>query len=114
MVLPLDSGPKISTTRPQGMPWPPKAMSSDRLPVGMPLIGAAVLDAQRHDGPFAELLFDLGDGVFQVGMGVENRGDFLARPFSAAAAFLAMIGFREELRGERVKAYRFPPSNTVH
>ena len=42
VVLPLDSGPKISTTRPQGMPWPPRAMSNDRLPVGMPRIGVVV------------------------------------------------------------------------
>ena len=39
VVLPLDSGPKISTIRPLGMPCPPRAMSSDRLPVGMPAIG---------------------------------------------------------------------------
>ena len=49
------------------MPWPPRAMSSERLPVEMPSIGAAVLDAQGHDGPFAELLLDLGHGVLQAG-----------------------------------------------
>jgi hypothetical protein len=27
VVLPLDSGPKISMIRPRGIPWPPKAMS---------------------------------------------------------------------------------------
>ena len=43
VVLPLDSGPNTSTTRPQGMPCPPKAISSDKLPVGMPLMGVAVL-----------------------------------------------------------------------
>ena len=42
VVLPLDSGPKISTIRPLGMPCPPRAMSSDRLPVGMPSIWMAV------------------------------------------------------------------------
>src|SRR5262245_10109280 len=36
VVLPLDSGPKISTIRPRGMPCPPNAMSSDRQPVGIP------------------------------------------------------------------------------
>ena len=39
VVLPLDSGPKTSITRPRGIPCPPKAMSSDRLPVEMPSIG---------------------------------------------------------------------------
>ena len=39
VVLPLDSGPKISMMRPRGMPWPPRAMSSERLPVEMPSIG---------------------------------------------------------------------------
>ncbi len=39
VVLPLDSGPKISTTRPRGMPWPPSARSKERLPVEMPSMG---------------------------------------------------------------------------
>ena len=66
VVLPLDSGPKISMMRPRGNPWPPRAMSSDRLPVGMPSIGSSRSPAQRHDRAFAELLFDLGQGVLQV------------------------------------------------
>ena len=35
VVLPLLSGPKISTMRPLGTPPMPSAMSSERLPVGM-------------------------------------------------------------------------------
>src|SRR5215213_8168762 len=35
VVLPLDSGPKISTTRPRGTPPTPRAMSRARAPVGM-------------------------------------------------------------------------------
>ena len=73
VVLPLDSGPKISTTRPRGMPWPPRAMSSERLPVGMPVIWRDVVGAQGHDGPFAELLLDLGDGDFQGRVGSQHR-----------------------------------------
>ncbi len=36
VVLPLDSGPKISTMRPRGMPLPPSARSSESEPVEMP------------------------------------------------------------------------------
>src|SRR4051812_14594370 len=36
VVLPEDSGPKISSTRPRGTPDPPSAMSSDSDPVAMP------------------------------------------------------------------------------
>src|SRR3984893_2356191 len=35
VVLPDDSGPKISMTRPRGMPPTPSAMSSPKEPVGM-------------------------------------------------------------------------------
>ena len=67
VVLPLDSGPKISMMRPRGMPWPPRAMSSDRLPVEMPSIGVDRVAAQGHDRAFAELLFDGGDRVAELG-----------------------------------------------
>ena len=36
VVLPLDSGPKISMTRPRGRPVPPRAMSRLSAPVEMP------------------------------------------------------------------------------
>ena len=36
---------------------------------------AADSGAQGHDGPFAELLLDLGDGRFEVRMGIEHRFD---------------------------------------
>ena len=62
VVLPLDSGPKISSTRPRGTPTPPRAMSRLRLPVGMPSIGCDVVAVELHDGAFAELLFDLLNG----------------------------------------------------
>ena len=44
VVLPEDSGPKISTTRPRGMPRPPRARSSESAPVEMPgmiLVGSS-------------------------------------------------------------------------
>ena len=43
-------------------------MSSDRLPVGMPLIGQRPVAAQRHDRAFAELLFDLLQRRLQRGV----------------------------------------------
>ena len=38
VVLPDDSGPNSSVTRPRGMPQPPRAMSRDKAPVPMPSI----------------------------------------------------------------------------
>ena len=63
VVLPLDSGPKISMTRPRGMPLPPRAISRLRLPVGMPSMLRWLIAVQLHDGAFAELLFDLLNGA---------------------------------------------------
>ena len=40
VVLPLDSGPKTSMTRPRGIPRPPSATSSERLPVGIQSISS--------------------------------------------------------------------------
>ena len=79
VVLPLDSGPKISTIRPLGMPCPPRARSSDRLPVGIPSIWRGTLAAQGHDGPFAELLLDLRQRVLQIG--IARRTDWRAAGF---------------------------------
>ena len=57
-----------------GKPWPPRAMSSDRLPVEMPSIGSMLVAAERHDRAFAELLFDGGDRVAELGAGFEHAG----------------------------------------
>src|SRR5215211_3863749 len=43
VVLPDDSGPKISTMRPRGTPPTPRARSSDRAPVGIASTSTAVL-----------------------------------------------------------------------
>ena len=40
VVLPLDSGPNTSMMRPRGNPLPPRARSTERLPLEMPSIGA--------------------------------------------------------------------------
>ena len=59
VVLPEDSGPKISTTRPRGKPPTPSAASKEIAPVGITAMGTIFLRAQPHDGAFAKLLFDL-------------------------------------------------------
>src|SRR6266568_2539307 len=64
VVLPDASGPKISVTRPRGMPPTPRAMSNAIEPVGMISTAALLGFAQLHDRALAELLFDLRDGVF--------------------------------------------------
>ena len=40
VVLPLDSGPNTSMMRPRGKPLPPRARSTERLPLEIPSIGA--------------------------------------------------------------------------
>ncbi len=39
----------------------------------MPVIVADVVGAQGHDGPFAELFLDLGDGHLQGRVGSQHR-----------------------------------------
>ena len=68
VVLPLDSGPKISTTRPQGMPWPPRAMSSERLPVGMPRIGVVVPTPSGMMAPSPNSFSIWASVFFRVGL----------------------------------------------
>ena len=65
VVLPDDSGPKISTTRPRGTPPMPRAKSRLTDPVEMDGIDRdGVLLAQPHDRALAELFLDLADGEF--------------------------------------------------
>ena len=68
VVLPDDSGPKISTMRPRGTPPTPRAASTPIEPVEIALIGGELLRPQAHDRAFAELALDLrerGLGRFQ-------------------------------------------------
>ena len=44
VVLPLDSGPKTSMTRPRGIPTPPNARSRDILPVRIPSMTRCLLE----------------------------------------------------------------------
>ena len=59
VVLPDDSGPKISTTRPRGIPPMPSAASTASEPVGMTATARLGPLAQAHDRPLAELPLDL-------------------------------------------------------
>ena len=55
--------------------------------------GRGRADAQRHDGPFAKLLFDLGQRVFQRRVGVQKRDGAAAcsgSGFGRWRVFLAM------------------------
>src|SRR5215217_927244 len=52
VVLPLDSGPKISTTRPRGRPPTPRARSRVRAPVGMQAIFCRSSSPMRMIEPF--------------------------------------------------------------
>ena len=63
VVLPDDSGPKISITRPRGTPpMPERVVEADRPGGDRREWGAGVLLAQAHDRALAELLLDLADG----------------------------------------------------
>jgi hypothetical protein len=52
VVLPEDSGPKISTTRPRGIPPTPRAASTAREPVGITAIGTSGWSPNRMMEPF--------------------------------------------------------------
>ncbi len=62
VVLPDDSGPKISVIRPRGMPPTPSARSRAIEPVGMKSTCWRAGRAQLHDRAGAELLLDREDG----------------------------------------------------
>ena len=59
VVLPEDSGPKISTTRPRGMPPMPSAASTASEPVGITAMADLRPLAEPHDRALAELALDL-------------------------------------------------------
>jgi len=60
VVLPEDSGPKISTTRPRGKPPTPSAASKEIAPVEMIAIGTiASFEPKRMIEPLPKLFFDL-------------------------------------------------------
>src|ERR1051326_3483446 len=52
VVLPEDSGPKISITRPRGKPPTPRALSSEIDPDGIALTGKTLRDPSRRTDPF--------------------------------------------------------------
>ena len=63
VVLPEDSGPKISMMRPRGMPPTPKRDVERQRPGGHELhVVADGMVAKAHDAALAELALDLGEG----------------------------------------------------
>ena len=63
VVLPDDSGPKISMTRPRGTPPMPEGIvDADRAGRNHLDRGDDVVLAKAHDRALAELLFNLSDG----------------------------------------------------
>ena len=76
VVLPDDSGPKISVIRPRGMPPTPSARSSAIEPVGIEVDRLPLGRAELHDRAATELLLDREDrGVH----GAPALGDRLVR-----------------------------------
>ena len=62
VVLPEDSGPKISTTRPRGKPPTPSAASNEMEPVGITEIGTmASFDPSRMIEPLPNCFLNLGE-----------------------------------------------------
>ena len=62
VVLPEDSGPKISEMRPRGNPPTPSAASTEMEPVEIDRHRRHGLRSQPDDRAFAELLLDLAEG----------------------------------------------------
>ena len=92
VVLPLDSGPKISTTRPQGMPWPPRAMSNERLPVEMPRIGVVVPMPSGMMAPSPNSFSICTSVSLSLGFCSRNATAPSCRAVDRVAVFLAMGG----------------------
>ena len=61
VVLPDDSGPKISVIRPRGMPPTPSARSSAIEPVGIEVDRLPLVRTELHDRAATELLLDRQD-----------------------------------------------------
>ncbi len=78
VVLPDDSGPKISVIRPRGMPPTPSARSRAMEPVGMKSTACRSVRAELHDRAATELLLDRRDRRVD-GLAALRRGP-LRRP----------------------------------
>ena len=102
VVLPLDSGPKISMIAAAGNALAAQGDVERQAAGGDALDRRGRVAAQGHDRPFAELLFDGGDGVAELGAVFQHagrRGDFLPDLGSdlCPLSFLAMLFLGTEL-----------------
>ena len=99
VVLPDDSGPKISMMRPRGTPPTPRAASTPIEPVEIALIGGELLRPEAHDRAFAELALDLRERGFGCLQFVSGYDGHLPAPSSVFPGCVA-----EERRGKRSSA----------
>ena len=118
VVLPDDSGPKTSIMRPRGKPFPPRAKSTDRLPVEIPsiCIWQSAPRGMMEPSPnsfsiWASVFFSSGFASIKdrpVGLlrrpalasgcfdsfGAESLFDFAIRPLTPIVATVATITMR--------------------
>ena len=73
VVLPLDSGPKTSIIRPRGKPLPPRARSTERLPLEIPSIGTWESESRG--------MIDPSPNSFSICIRVFFRSGLLSRKF---------------------------------
>src|SRR5919198_583632 len=71
VVLPEDSGPKISTIRPRGTPPTPSARSSESAPVGITETATAAASSPRRIGELAVLAGAVSVRGFRIACGLE-------------------------------------------
>ena len=91
VVLPDDSGPKISVIRPRGMPPTPSARSSAMDPVGIEVHGLPLGRAELHDRAATELLLDRQDrGIDRLAA----LGQRLAPSPALVPAVIAIVSVR--------------------
>src|ERR1035438_8195509 len=67
VVLPEDSGPKISITRPRGKPPTPSAASSEIEPLEITATGTMAPDPRRRTAPLPNCLFEKPERARQMG-----------------------------------------------
>ena len=87
VVLPLDSGPKTSMIRPRGKPLPPRARSTDRLPLEMPSIGRWASLPRGMIDPSPNSFSICASVFFRMGLSSMNDGAALPLRFLSAADF---------------------------
>src|SRR4051812_5669891 len=105
VVLPEDSGPKISMTRPFGIPDPPSAISSESEPVGMPSMGLMFSPSSFITEPLPN--------CFSICCTARDSADSRAGSCAGVLGALALAGGGLVLPTEAITGFTGPAATTA-